>query len=443
MIKNKNGDLVEAIIIIILATLVMIALLFLIFNPYISNWIRNLPGYKYNDTDILITNFSQDQLANMGCSRVIARVGALEGSWGSREQFFYIEGKKSDLYLTEANKIMLDISGMDLEIGRIGTDNRILIYGPYLDEKSQEFLQYKEKGLPRIEVMRLLDDTFKLNVGNYICKSDASIEEGKQCNQECILFDGNCKNSCIKGEISYGQLDCKSGELCCVTETLDKIQGNGIMINKFGTKEQDFLRENKISSVYGKEGLIVINLGAESSTSFCYVIRTNENVLKKSFDDITKDNYDNIGTMPVSWIMKANEKTLELRIWDPKNKTKKAGKRLAVEGTQLPENYEQGEAINDNELKTKAENAGVGSVFYVLGLRFDWSKKGGYTYSYADYKIKITKEGVAEIYVYGVYPAKSNEWHLLDCYGGWGSSIYIKNLKQSLAETLTASCGWS
>ena len=54
---KKAEFTVQAIIVIVLAIIVMIALLFLIFNNYITSWLRNLPGYKYNDTDVVITNF--------------------------------------------------------------------------------------------------------------------------------------------------------------------------------------------------------------------------------------------------------------------------------------------------------------------------------------------------------------------------------------------------
>jgi hypothetical protein len=439
---NEMAEMtIETIIVIVLGLLVLVLILFLMLNPFIYDWVRNLPGYGYNDTDSFV-NLSEDKLSNMGCTRIIARIGGLEGSWMDREQFFYIEGKKSDLYLNNM-KIFLDISGSDVEIGMIGTDSKLIIYGPYREANSQEFLLYREKGLPKIEILNLLHESFKLSVGNYICKSDKDIEETRQCSQECVIFDGNCrKGSCAENEISYGQLNCESLQLCCVSKSAEKIEDNVMSIKVFGTREKDFIKETKVSPVSGKEGLQVINLDVKYNASFCYILRTNENVLKKSFDDVLK-NDDDIRIMPVSWINSANENVIEFRAWDPKNKNKKVGKRLVIEGQKLPENYDYGEIIKDSDLKSKVENAGVGSVFYVLGLRFDWSKKGGNTYSYADYMIWKTKEGVVEIYVYGVYPAKIDEWHLLDCYGGIGSSIYIKNLKPSLVETLTESCGWS
>ncbi len=438
---EKAEMTIETIIVIILGLLILVVILFLIFNPYIYDWIKNLPGYGYNETDSFV-NLTEDKLSNMGCTKIIARIGGLEGNLINREQYFYIEGKKTDLYLDNM-KIFLDVSGTDVEIGDIGTDDKVIIYGPYREANSQEFLTYREKGLPKIEVLNLLHGSFKLSVGNYICKSDQSIEEARQCSQECVIFDGNCKkDNCLENEVSYGQLNCESSQICCVAKSAEKIQDNEMVLKVFGTREKDFIKETKVIPVNGKEGLQVINLDVKYNASFCYIIRTNENVLEKSFDDILKSD-DDVRIMPVSWISSANEKVIEFRAWDPKNKNKKVAKRLIIEGQKLPDNYEQGEIIKDSELKSKVENAEVGSVFYVLGLRFDWSKKGGNTYSYADYMIWKTKEDVVEIYVYGVYPAKKDEWHLLDCYTGWGSSIYIKNLKSSLVETLTESCGWS
>lgn len=422
-----------------LVLIAMVLILFLIFKggDYVTNWIKNLPGYTYNDTDVEISNFSADELTSMGCKTVIGRIMAPEGGL-IKEQYIYVGSGKTNLYWHDGNKkIYLDDgSGFssDPEVGYIA-ENYVYFYNRFLDEKSYDFINNKEK-LPDLSTLKLLDRTFKLNTGNYLCRKDSDIRELKECNFECSTFEGNCKDSCSNDEFSYGNINCKE-KLCCVTKSQEKLAGENITIDKFeitnNDKRENFIGKNSLDTVLGRQGVVLIDLSAQANGDFCYVFRTNENILMRF------NSKENFLPNTLSWTP-STEKTIELRAWSLDKKSN-VGKRIFINNKKLPDNYEDGEVILDNQLKQKLFAAENGKVFYVMGLLFDWKKFKGETYTPADYKIKKIGNNV-EISVYNLYP-DLNKWHVIDCYSGWGLTISAVNLRDSLTETIINSCTWN
>ncbi|MBD3252687.1 hypothetical protein GF386_03080 [Candidatus Pacearchaeota archaeon] len=58
--KKKAKLSLDMIIIIVLAILIILFLLYMIFNNTIQDWIRNLPGYKYNESDDIVEELPED-----------------------------------------------------------------------------------------------------------------------------------------------------------------------------------------------------------------------------------------------------------------------------------------------------------------------------------------------------------------------------------------------
>jgi hypothetical protein len=92
--KSKSAELeLNKLIIIILCILVLLALLMFIYRTSILEWLRNLPGYNYeNDTEIEAPD-TIDAAASLACvdNFEIGFLGTPEGTLGFREQYIYFK----------------------------------------------------------------------------------------------------------------------------------------------------------------------------------------------------------------------------------------------------------------------------------------------------------------------------------------------------------------
>jgi hypothetical protein len=170
--SDKKGEIaVEKVVTLIIVLLVIVVAIFIIFKPDILNWMRNLPEYTYNDSDREIV-LSPDQLAQIGCEKLIGRIeSATEVGLFSQKNFISIGGKKTDLYI---DKISLRLSHKDELVASI-RNNVVHVYPAFLDKYSQVYKDLGSVGLPSLEELRLIDNSFILDTGGYICKSNKGI----------------------------------------------------------------------------------------------------------------------------------------------------------------------------------------------------------------------------------------------------------------------------
>jgi len=232
---NKKGEIaVEKVVTLIIVLLVIVVALLLIFKPEILNWMKNLPEYSYNDSDREIV-LSPDELAKVGCEKLVGRIGAGEGGgvFSSSKDFIFISGKKTDLYIEDKTAIRLLHKG---ELIANIKNNIIHVYPAFLNEYSQIYKDLSSVGLPSFEELRLIDNSFILDMGNYICKSDKAvgqIKENEKCKATCSLYNGVCSSSALDGKVANGKIDCKETELCYVSETESKLVDGDLKLEHF------------------------------------------------------------------------------------------------------------------------------------------------------------------------------------------------------------------
>lgn len=236
------------------------------------------------------------------------------------------------------------------------------------------------------------------------------------------------------------------------------LQSGQLIIKEFkmnskelGIDDRDLLAFGKISIVYGTKGLSKLDFTIEYPNGrFEYALEStimnkeNNRWVETTKEILTSGQAENrTYEYNVPWTVTADVNGLRLTAQDLDNPSIYVERFIPVEVT-IPEEYEPGTPIRDEEFKARVYEAEEGSIFYVFGINFDWSKKGGQTISTADYKIKVTdyKDNWA-VWVYDVYPAE-NEWHELDC-SQWDPSSEADpdDLRDSLTGTLEASCTWS
>jgi len=433
--KNKKGAqfTVKVIILLILGLVVLFLAFYLLFNAGFFDYFRNLPGSEDEAGDETV-ELSDEELMNFNCDVIAGKVG--KGTLDFKgKPYIYIDDVRTSLYWVFKGDGEVYLDGRKNPIGEY-KDGELAIDSLFLDEKSYESVVLKDK-LPSVEKMKLLDGAFWLEDVGYLCKSEEQLEEDEKCAESCF---GSCKNSCLAGEVFVGVLNC--GKLvCCVSELEENLESEGLKIKEFkatlwkasSNKVDDLLGLKELSVVYGMEGLRKVEFEIEGR-DFCHVLKTNERVLKVNG----------------FWVPSANERILELSAWNPEDKSKRVVKRLVVkpELPKLPRGYEKGEAVKGDLIYGVVSKAKTGSVFYVFGVGFDWSKKGGYTSATRDYKIKKVNGNEVEISVYDVYPDEL-KWHKLDCVSdfnvfGWGDkkAVEILKLKKGLLNVLAEYCGW-
>lgn len=489
---EKRADIaIETIIVLILAILVIFVVLFFIFNPYIFNWLRNLPGYGFNDTDVLITNFTQDELAIMGCSKIVGKISSKERKLAVYEmrqisvgdietEIYFVRGDKSssspDLIMIPKSKVSywgsLDVLNFEkywLTIGKVGLVSRkIEINLDFLEEDSSSYLKYKDY-LPNVNLLKVLHGSQLFMGDNFLCKTKEDIDiyrESKKCIENCALFNGICKkiNECVEGEISYGELDCGLEKTCCVKEAEEKLKDGELVLGHFeffwpvGSYRTN-LKEGELS-VEVPVSVANLFIGGASyakadkpafSTPFCYLVRTNKQVIFKEFlgefggRGLTPIPYTGMSGYNIPWIP-GDEKTFELIAWVP-GENKKVFKRVKIILKTGEEFKEKINSVPDNEFENNVDRLKEGGSFYVFFPR-------GYTFSQKEiyvekFWIKGEKGDRAVICAY----TKGNPsiglnrgWYMMDCYtgflGGFGTRLSLGNVEKSFTETMQKNCKW-
>lgn len=447
---NKKGEIaVEKVITLIIVLLVIVVATIFIFKPDILNWMRNLPEYTYNDTDRELP-LSPDQLALIGCEKLVGRIGGLEGSYFSPKNFISIGGKKTELYIENNNALRL--SHKDELVASI-RDKTIQVYPAFLDKYSQTYIELSTVGLPSMEELRLIDNAFILNTGNYICKSEKAINEIKEnekCVAKCSLYNGECSAVIPEGKVANGKIDCKDGELCYVSETETKLTDNDLKLEHLYVYDltkssyqdmEDFVNKDSISLYKGKH--ISFSMRTNSSTPYCFFLDSDAKFIYGSYVEkgpipnnyplvVTTDYYHELSY--------SGEKLFEFVAWDPNNPSKKVIKRInVIISNEFPKGYDPAEIVPDSKLKEAAQNAKKGEFFYIFQVTKDWIWREGIFGAGAmttkNYKISKTSSSAVSI---SAFDESKNEWHSLDCNLGMftvGKSIYVENLENSLSAT--------
>jgi hypothetical protein len=443
--KNRAESLVSMkLIIIILCIVVLLFVAYAITRPGIIDWLKNLPGYSYNDSDKLIENLNPDQLSAIGCFKLIGRLRPSE-----KESLIYaaispisIGGVKTNLHLVDETKeIMLRYKGSDINVGSL-VDNRVKISSNFLKE-SDDYLRYKYdssgEGLPSLDDLNLLQDSQYLKTGGYFCKNQDQVElvkQEKQCIENCNLYGGSCKTE-GKNEISLGKMDCKIGE-CFVSYTREKLEDSDLSLVIFhpGATDVAIMKENQLALSQGKDEFFFYMASYDNlKKPYCYILRTDREVLFKGYGTDS-------GQGSKVTISPSNQKIFELVAWAPWD-NKVVYKRILL-NVKTSLDLSQGAWISDKDFGKKIIEAGVGDVLLVSidGLRLDYKTTFSGNYPAFIQNFKAVKTGDNSVLIYGYYkqPTDANpaiEWHELDCNGWYGvSSIGIKDLKDSLKETV-------
>ena len=443
---NKKADIsIEMIIVIALCILVLLVIAYFYSNPFIVNWIRNLPRYSYNDTDREV-QLSPDQLAGIGCANLAGRIE------NNRE--IYISGKKTDLFLDSEAIRLLHKNRL---IGSI-RGNIVYIYPAFLDKYSQSYTELKVLGLPSIEELRLIHNSIVLEE-RYICKSDKKIDEIKEnqkCIAKCSLYNGVCGKD-IAGKIANGKLDCKDNELCYVSENDVKLVSDDLKLNHFYVYDltkssyqdrEDLINKESLELYIGKH--IGFSADTGSNSAYCYFLDSDMKFIYGSYIEkgpipknsllVTTDYYHEL--------FYSGEKIFEFVAWDPNNEDKKIIKRVKVTvSKKFPEGYEPAEIASDSRFKEVSNEAEANEFFYVFDVKKDWIWNSGVFGAGAitTRNYKIVRNNNEDVSIFA-FDESEKTWHEMNCNPGvfkFGKSIYIKDIENSLSATFAKDkCKW-
>ena len=190
MMKDKKARLsINAIIIMILVVLVIAVVGLFVFNDNIWNWMKNLPGYNYDDSDKLIDSSSLGKdVAVVGSCPDETRIGKvaggrvylmLENNEGEERDFDLFKFKGSN---NQAFQIEIDGVGVVAELKQ--GENLIKVKPEYLDQGSDayekiRFKVYESKtSIKALENVNKLDNSYLLDKANLLCRV-STIEESE------------------------------------------------------------------------------------------------------------------------------------------------------------------------------------------------------------------------------------------------------------------------
>jgi len=165
---NKKGriDLDKLLIAILVFAVVAVVLVF-IFRANVLRSLGILPSFSSFDSEFVSPN--EDAIEQ--CME-IGKIGAPEKeSWyKSKEQYIYVNGQKTNLYLDDNKNIKLKrpFFGSDVIVGVITNLGVILIEDNFLNEESSVYKRYKEE-LPPVNVLKYLLEAYYIP-GNILCK---------------------------------------------------------------------------------------------------------------------------------------------------------------------------------------------------------------------------------------------------------------------------------
>ncbi len=419
-INNKKGKIMWYLLALILGVALIFMIVYFLFMGNKTNWqfLKNLPvNYTGEDKFIGLENLSEEELAALNCN-VVGRI--------NEDSYVSIAGVKSKLFYKDG-EIYLDVSGWFSRDKKIGVikDTKVLIEDEFLGQDN----------------FKLLNGAFLL-YGTYFCKSDVQI--GEFCVEKCELYGGECgSKDSLKGDVSYGQLDCKDGEFCFVNWNRERLENSGLKINKFkytnvdNKKDISFLEEGfeRASFNGGEKGEIEFSINnSGDANNFCFVVRSEDgNLIKKNFNEKELNE-------KFSWTV-LNEQVLELFVWVP-GEDKGVFKRIMVDLEGIEREYRGGTSIYSPSIVTYKQ-------FLSSAL-----KKGSLTYIVVSQEsIQIGSEFFKEFYFIQskekiiVFARKESKdkWARLDCYSDWfqiGGLLFddldlrVENLKPTLKETI-------
>ena len=414
-------------------------------------------------------NLSDEQLRGFGCDQPIAQM-RLDGIYGFRYKVIYMlktnhvtnvvwDYKNGKLYFQYGDKIFGE---GNIVIGNI--DKGIVKIKPeFLNPNSETFLKYKYDlatwtGLTAtIDDLKLLDNSYKLDNKDYLCKNDVQLDEYKQsltCNLSCSIINGACSASGgnLNNYISYGQLDCPASQECYVKQ-IENIRENGkLYIDSFTISQpirngrpdmknmffEDTFNVNYGNGLtYGNE-LTIFASASKNSAPFCYSLASDKKILGSGYvSEFTTDYPTNFKFTP------SIEKSLQYIAW---NKSNKVIKRVNLNITQK---YSDGiQIIDGKDIKSIIDAAEIGTVFYI-SIPSVLLKDGKTRIS--EFRIKVisndavTVEGqVYEMVSHGDMSSGENVWKQLNCnIGTTNSKLYIKKIavsENSFRETVLKNC---
>jgi len=187
MIKkiNKKGAIPKTLVGIIVAFLVVGLVFGLLYTADVLKYLRNIiPDFSSDDSQNSQTT-GQNPVVPENCEK-IAEIGKPEGgTFGiGSEQYIYVNNQKTKLYLEEDNKIMLDKSYSDGEIGEV-INFKLIIKSIFLDESSQDYIKYKSEGLPELKTLEMLNGSQYVS-GNLLCKTKQEFKKIEISEEELL-----------------------------------------------------------------------------------------------------------------------------------------------------------------------------------------------------------------------------------------------------------------
>lgn len=170
MIKtfNKKGRIdLDKLLIAILVFAVVVVVLVFIFKADVLRGLKIIPSFSPLDSGFVSpTKEAVEQCVEIG------RIGEPEKeSWyKSKEQYIYLSGQKTNLYLDNDKNIKLKrhVFSSDVIFGSITNLGIIYIKTDFLNEESPAYKNYKEE-LPPPNILKSLKDAYYIP-GNILCK---------------------------------------------------------------------------------------------------------------------------------------------------------------------------------------------------------------------------------------------------------------------------------
>ena len=458
--ERKAESLISTkLIIIILCVLVLLVVAFSLANPFILNWMKNLPGSSYNDTDKVINSFTSDQIATVTCDKLVGNIGTAEGGnlLSRGKQFLYISGKKTNLYVDTSRSSEIVIRLLHDDEFVASATNKIIVVSPsLLDQYSQNFKELGAVGLPSIQDLELIQNSIIIS-GNNICKTNKGFEQLKEninCVATCALYDGQCSSTVISGKVANGKLDCKDNELCYVSASESSLALGNFNIKQFrvydpaGTSHFDleYPTNSNVANIDLYPGQrITFTVIASFGSSYCLFFDSDLQFIEASYNPVTSTTNSNVALIPTKQffynIDYSGEKLFEFVAFDPNNPSTKVIRRVnVVVSNKFPNGYDPGKIVLDSQLKETAANSQVGDFFYIFNVEKFWS--GGSLFT-DDYRINVLKGGQVDVYA---FDKNKTEWHMLDCNLGFFTyykDVSINNLESSLTATFAKDkCAW-
>lgn len=442
MKKKKKGEietrkLISAIIVLVVIVVVVIFIASQASGGAISNFLKLFP-------DFIKPNYSVS--IPIPCPAGFVEAGYIDGT-----NYINLNGKKTNFYI-DNGRIFVDTPfnydyGRDQLIGNINNGIILINYPENLDQREIEFrsLFPEEKDRRLLFQAKIFEGTICLpkDLANKYSNMD-------KCVLTCAILNGICSSSDVNEKVAFKKFDCPNGQLCYVSESEKILDSNNLHIKKDSYLAEKTLNDivdlNKFSvNIFDKIKLFIFMNYTEP---FCYSFDLDNEEVKlfNGYIDGKNDSY----ILKSDLISYSGEKILNYAAWNNEKK-EKVLVRLKLESLGMGNQYENGEIIKDSEFAWKLQNAPVGSITYVIGLKkewdigYFWNRKGQLLITY-DYK--IVKDSNSKISIYA-YDGENRDWHKMYCNKGSVSNFWpvysmkINDISDTMGVTLDKNCMWS